>query len=573
MRKWVNKFIKVLMVFLPAVFAAVFCSAEVFAETTVTISNNAGGKVSFGKILPSSTGTVATGQDTLTITTNCAEGVNLYVSAVNGGSTALTNAATSSSIPTVSASIGETAAALSSNTWGLNITGGDTYYGLPAYSANPGTPLYTGTATSLPIYYGVKVTSSSAPGSYTGQVLYTAMVNSECLKYTVHFDANGGTGTMTDQKIAPAVATALTANSFERDGYKFLGWATQATGKTGTAVNGVGTAADVDYADEAAVTDLAASGETANLYAIWEQDGYGEDTMQGWTGCSSLAANASVMLTDVRDSKQYAVKKLPDGKCWMMQNLTIGSTVSDNSGLALTSSDTNIPAEDTNTYYLPPAGKQGTGTITQVPNVSGTPGTANFTSDATIDAHAKTRFRTKNASYTNDSDTGYYNFYTATLGYSYYNDGIDHGTSTRDICPANWHLPHTPNTTSGSISSVGSDNDFTYLVKQYGSSGWSNSETAYNYRNNNSTVKNKVYLEAASPLATNTANNNAGFSYSGYWDGTDGSASFVGSYGFYWSASVFNTDSGYYLSVNSSYVYPQYYYDKYRGFAVRCVRS
>ena len=572
MRKWVNKFIKVLMVFLPAVFAAVFYSAEVFAETTVTISNNAGGKVSFGKILPSSTGTVATGQDTLTITTNCAEGVNLYVSAVNGGSTALTNAATSSSIPTVSASIGETAAALSNNTWGLNITGGDTYYGLPAYSTSPGTPLYTGTATSLPIYYGVKATSSSAPGSYTGQVLYTAMVNSECLKYTVHFDANGGTGTMTDQKIAPAVATALATNTFERDGYRFLGWSNSADGETHTAIDGVGTDADVEYEDEDSVTDLEISGNTKNLYAIWEQDGYGEDTMQGWTGCSSLAANASVMLTDVRDSKQYAVKKLPDDKCWMMQNLTLGSEVTDNSGLALTSSDTNIPAEDTNTYYLPPAGKQGTGTITQAPNVSGTPGTANFTSNSSTDAHAKTQFRTKNASYTNDSDTGYYNFYTATLGFSYYQDGKTSGTSPRDICPANWRMPKT--TDAGTtVSTIDTNNDFTYLTRRYSTSNWSGSTTDSGYYTTNSTAMNSMYKNAASPLATSTANNLAGFSYSGYWSGTGTSANDVGSGVRYWSASVYDTSSGYYLLFNSSSVYPRSNSRKNNGFAVRCVRS
>ena len=43
-------------------------------------------------------------------------------------------------------------------------------------------------------------------------------------KYTVHFDANGGTGTMSNQTINRGTATALTRNTFTRDGYVFIGW-------------------------------------------------------------------------------------------------------------------------------------------------------------------------------------------------------------------------------------------------------------------------------------------------------------------------------------------------------------
>ena len=521
MRKWVNKFIKVLMVFLPAVFAAVFCSAEVFAETTVTISNNAGGKVSFGKILPSSTGTVATGQDTLTITTNCAEGVNLYVSAVNGGSTALTNAATSSSIPTVSASIGETAAALSSNTWGLNITGGDTYYGLPAYSASPGTPLYTGTATSLPIYYGVKATSSSAPGSYTGQVLYTAMVNSECLKYTVHFNANGGTGTMTDQKIAPAVATALATNTFERDGYRFLGWSNSADGETHTAIDGVGTDADVEYADGALVTDLAASGETANLYAIWEvSTQYFQNT-----SCSKLTEGETTTLVDKRDNQEYTVYRIPSnavypgtstvanvaGKCIMTKDLNLGAVASvSGSASTITAQGTmNLSPEDSN-FTTPTGSGESISVPTSTTSVThGTPGSGN-------NNYTNRQYRIDGTG--NYAGRGYYTWGAAMLA-----------------CPKGWRLP---------TRDEYNNND----------SSWNASTTGIS-----KLVNNNITTIQQSPYS---------FVLGGYY----GSGwSTAGSYGYYWSSTQYNSDYAYYLRMYSSSGLIRNYSYKRVGFVVRCI--
>ena len=78
--------------------------------------------------------------------------------------------------------------------------------------------------------------------------------------YTVHFNANGGTGTMDDQTIAVGATTNLTANAFTRDGYYFEGWNTQ--------TDGLGT----NYADGASVTNLTTTeGATFNLYAQWRE--------------------------------------------------------------------------------------------------------------------------------------------------------------------------------------------------------------------------------------------------------------------------------------------------------------
>ncbi len=42
--------------------------------------------------------------------------------------------------------------------------------------------------------------------------------------FYIQYDANGGTGTMADTKIVYGTGTRLTANSFVRDGYSFVGW-------------------------------------------------------------------------------------------------------------------------------------------------------------------------------------------------------------------------------------------------------------------------------------------------------------------------------------------------------------
>lgn len=48
---------------------------------------------------------------------------------------------------------------------------------------------------------------------------------------TISFDANGGTGTMTDQTVTYNVSAAIKDNAFSREGYSFIGWATSADGE------------------------------------------------------------------------------------------------------------------------------------------------------------------------------------------------------------------------------------------------------------------------------------------------------------------------------------------------------
>ena len=79
------------------------------------------------------------------------------------------------------------------------------------------------------------------------------------LDYFVHFDANGGTGTMADQTFNIGEEEALTANAFtsQNTGYYFSGWNTKADGS------------GVSYTDGQVVRNIASAGETITLYAQW----------------------------------------------------------------------------------------------------------------------------------------------------------------------------------------------------------------------------------------------------------------------------------------------------------------
>ena len=83
--------------------------------------------------------------------------------------------------------------------------------------------------------------------------LYKRMMATQT--HTIHFNPNGGTGSMNDQTVNEFEATALQANTFTRGGFVFEGWNTQADG-TGDY-----------YADGATVTLL----DDLTLYAQWNQ--------------------------------------------------------------------------------------------------------------------------------------------------------------------------------------------------------------------------------------------------------------------------------------------------------------
>ena len=80
--------------------------------------------------------------------------------------------------------------------------------------------------------------------------------------YSVKFNANGGTGTMSNESFTYGTAQALTANAFTRTGYSFQGWAPSASGSK-------------VYNDKQSVSNLTeTAGAVVNLYAVWKAQLY-----------------------------------------------------------------------------------------------------------------------------------------------------------------------------------------------------------------------------------------------------------------------------------------------------------
>ena len=116
--------------------------------------------------------------------------------------------------------------------------------------------------------------------------------------YTVRFNANGGTGTMSDIDYVYDETKNLTSNTFTRNACTFVKWNTE--------TNGSGT----DYTDGQAISGLSSTyDDVVNLYAQWECDIYfqlppdwsgsvythlyNSGTSNGWPGASATLVDSS----------------------------------------------------------------------------------------------------------------------------------------------------------------------------------------------------------------------------------------------------------------------------------------
>ena len=86
---------------------------------------------------------------------------------------------------------------------------------------------------------------------------------------TISFDANGGTGTMTDQTVTYNVSSAIKDNAFSREGYSFIGWATSAEGEK-------------VYNDKQSVTFT----NSLTLYAKWQLNSHNVSFTPSPTGAT-----------------------------------------------------------------------------------------------------------------------------------------------------------------------------------------------------------------------------------------------------------------------------------------------
>ena len=445
--------------------------------------------------------------------------------------------------------------------------------------------------------YAVWVSTTQVAGTYTGKVKYTLVhpstaeaptypqsTEAGCIRY--YPNGSNVEGTMGCQPVTDSdTSIMLLASNFSRTGYGFAGWST--THDYSDSAGFLGPQEEISFA----AGQYTGSNPGLSLYAHWVKSA---GNLQGWTGCSSMTSGSVTALTDQRDGETYAVAKLADDKCWMIENLRLESTNSDNSTGALAqgySTSTNFSglaaaesgnfAESTTANSLYYSGTQsGSASIdigtTNYPayrmprynNYNHQASSANRPQNPTANSATNSTTRASMYSYGN-----YYNYH-ASIAANSIAPGISASTS---LCPAGWHLPSGGQAfSSESTTQINvTGNPSTYREFYYlGYAIMGKNLTAYEDNPNNGT---SYYGGNTTNANGDTANkafrkypNN--FIYSGYLSGSTTSS--LGSYGGYWASTSRSSYWANDLEFGLLSVYPGTgYFYRYLGQSVRCLSS
>ena len=228
---------------------------------------------------------------------------------------------------------------------------------------------------------------------------------------------------------------------------------------------------------------------------------------------TTLAEGESTELIDTRNNKTYTVKKLADGNVWMMDNLAISNVV-------MTDQDTNLAPGAT--FDL----------------------TSGITYSGSTDwcQENSTECANVKAVYIDDTNGGYYNWYTATAGNGIYN--TESGAQINyDICPKGWHIP-----IGGSNTTT---NQYVLLDIALGGTGddRTNANTFSQIADIFSPASGRIY----------------------------GSLEYVGKGGYYWASTAQTHEYDAYgmnYGVNNSFISSYgYWTNKFAGLSVRCVAN
>ena len=383
--------------------------------------------------------------------------------------------------------------------------------------------------------------------------------------YRIVYHGNNATaGTMTGFTInmdTTSFTADLTAPNFKRNGYGFVGWSENQN----ATVNG----SDKIYGPNEKVvgTDLNFNSSTheTTLYAVWIKSA---GTLQNWNECGSMNIGDVTALTDNRDDDTYAVAKLKDGNCWMIENLRLADKDASNNDIELSNTNTHNPSLPlTNSWWYSSSNDSDTKPTSNKLSASINPTTTAWCTTNNSNCYDQSMLYTgnitdftTNTSSTKDSNIysygNYYNWYSATAGHGKYANGSGY-VAPGDICPAGWHLP------KGGNKSQESANEFWQLiVRLNGGTKPSNYDSS----------SNPYYTGTeATPVSNALRSYPNNFVYSGDVNGS--TVYFRGSSGYYWSSSAGGNNFAYFLGFSSSdSVYPGTGgYGKDSGRMVRCV--
>ena len=588
------------MFFILTLFSFLFLTSSfVSADTSVTATATVqvGSACSFNSVvnsahaatIPSGTNQSDIGQTTFTIVCNDTGGYSIYAVGYSGfevGNTKLLASINGALNSTYDIDTGSNASGTPSSwamklTPGTNLTSSNILNGYGSYSIVPSSYVKVATlvpsstpvsSSTLSATYRVNIAATQPAGNYNGKVRYvlvnpatnvpnethTCASNKICYWPNAGDMTSGGVGvvdSMGDQSITSSNTSAtLWASNFKRPGYGFAGWS-----DAYDYVVNVGSESNPDahiYGPNEDITFTAGQYSATNgglsLYAVWVKS---EGNLQNWNGCSSLGQGKVTALTDQRDSDVYAVAKLADCKCWMIENLRLDAADSRVASLSqgfggvfagLADPETANFSSSTTANSLYYSGTQ-SGTASIDIGTANNPGYRmpryNNANTASPVANMANPYSENIYNYGN-----YYTWPAAKANTDNMTNATSSNSGTTSLCPFGWRLP----TGRGS-------GDFGLLSNSLG--GYRIDDVAQEM--NSSTTPTGA---AMSKIFRSFPNN---YVYSAIISGT--SLANTGG-GYYWSATADSSSTTYVFSVQSTYVHLNtFYLHKYLGLTVRCV--
>ncbi len=264
---------------------------------------------------------------------------------------------------------------------------------------------------------------------------------------------------------------------------------------------------DLDFNNEGInATGSSGSSSRRSVRCVLREKSKTMQTVNEWK--DSVEEGQTATAVDERDGNIYRVRRLADGKLWMVDNLRLGD--GELKDRALTSANTDLN-DGLETYDLPESSKEG---------FSGNTAENIYVVEADSGNELK-------------AYGGYYTWNVATAGTGAKTANGNNASSS--ICPKGWRLP-----TASSRNS-----EFADLNDALGSVSGSNK------------VANWINPDGPAFLLS-------GNYYSG-------SARNQGNYGYYWSSTSYDSSNAYLMYFYSASVYPSGNNYRYLGLSVRCL--
>ena len=486
-------------------------SVNVSAACTMTGSGN---NSHTATITPGTAFTGNIGTTNIVASCNDPNGYSVYAIGYSGNPSTLGNTDLINTNATI-ATRAYDASYTTSSYWSMKLTAGQgtdaativttptdysTYVAVPSDYAKVATKTSATSAsptTAFSTTYGVYTTAIQAAGEYVGKVKYVLvhpntapkpvapLAEDDCPANSICYapnasDIEGSMDSISDTKITksptagvqkqtyrgtsstPRYITSgldatLVVQNYYRSGYGFAGWSPDFNATSSSTI----------YGPDETITVGDVSNHGMILYPVWVAS---TGNLQNWNGCNNLTKanydsttgkiNATLSsvtaLTDQRDGNVYAVARLADDNCWMMENLRLDSDVTINntntnnpisSFASLPVSEDVWPGATTAGYNQPHFNSNNT-------HIGGT----NSTGEALVSSYNAEGKTAQWYGYGN-----YYNWYSATAGHG--STSKKGGDTDGDICPAGWRLP------IGSSSSSSVSKSFAYLDISMGGLG------------------------------------------------------------------------------------------------------